>query len=208
MKTLIALLILLIICRPASAGIRPSFSPEHCSWKATDIVVVSEESDMNGEFNVLETLKGDLKSGDTILIPEMSEFKAKNNRLINTWWFKQEKDANSRYVSGDRMILFLRDVNKTALEPDNDEDTNVKTGASDTRWRSANPMGSEVKYSTVWVEDGQVYGFIQQINPGPSLLSDLGMTESKLRDQVSEVLRTQKAFYDVLAENSLAVRAE
>lgn len=60
---LTALLCLLIVSSSASAGIRPSFFLETSSWRATDIVVVAEEEQIDGVMKVLETLKGDLKPG-------------------------------------------------------------------------------------------------------------------------------------------------
>ena len=82
LSTLTLLLLLLVLSPSASAGIRPSFYAEECSWRATDIVVVSEGKKIDGIFEVLETWKGDLQPGETITIPEMAEFKAKDARLM------------------------------------------------------------------------------------------------------------------------------
>lgn len=59
-------------------------------------------------------------------------------------------------------------------------------------------MGQELKYSTVWIENGKVYGFVQLINPGPSVLYDLGITEADLKEEVSRVSRTEVGTYKSL----------
>ena len=53
------------------AGIRPSFSLDHSSWQATDIVsVLTTEED--GVFEVQESLKGDLRPGDNVSVKELA----------------------------------------------------------------------------------------------------------------------------------------
>src|SRR6185369_5181374 len=80
--TLTSLLFLLTVSSAASAGLRPSFDPDGCSWRATDIVVVTEGSQIDGNFKVLETWKGDLKPGQTIRVPELRSFQDQAARLI------------------------------------------------------------------------------------------------------------------------------
>lgn len=55
---------------PIEATIRPSFDLDGCSWNATHIVLV-QTTDKNGVFPVVESLKGDLKPGDLLEIPEL-----------------------------------------------------------------------------------------------------------------------------------------
>jgi hypothetical protein len=164
---LTALLCLLIVSSSASAGIRLSFFLEASSWRATDIVVVAEEEQIDGVMKVLETLNGDLKPGQVISIPELAEFKTKEARLIHTPW---ERGGSSAYVTGARMILFLRDATTTPADADEDESPGGETKSPSSRWKTAGLMGHEIKYSTVWIEKGKTYCFSQVINPGPSLL--------------------------------------
>lgn len=205
LPALTLVLLLLVLPPSASAGIRPSFSPEECSWRATDIVVVTEGQKIDGVFEVLETWKGDLKPGETIAIAEMAEFAPRDTRLIHTLdsWYNQEKQP-SEYVTGERMILFLRDAKKVPEEGDREN----KVNAGSSRWLAAHSMGSEMKYSTVWVEKGKINWFVQQINPGPSLLSKIGITETELKTEVSSVLSTQNSLNAVLAITDPALRAE
>ena len=204
LSTLTLVLLLLVLPPSASAGIRPSFFPEECSWRATDIVVVTEGKKIDGIFVVLETWKGDLQPGETITIPEMAEFKAKDARLIDKWnWLQKEKEP-PEYVTGERMILFLRDAKKVPEDLDRDKQGN-KTSS---RWISANSMGSEMKYSTVWVDKGKLNWFVQQINPGPSLLSRIKITEAELKSEVFSVLSIQNSLNAALAIADPALRAE
>jgi hypothetical protein len=191
-RILTSLFVVLVACSAALGGIRPSFLSEVCSWRATDIVVVTEGKEIDGVFTVLESLKGDLKPGQTIEIPEMAEFKSKDARLINGPWYEQQRGKPKEYVTGDRMILFLRDSAKSQLWSDEEQDekeSRPKTNAA--RWQTANLMGDEIKHSTVWIEKTQVYCFIQVINPGPSLLTKLDLTEEKLKQGVAEVISVQ-----------------
>ena len=55
---------------PSLAGIRPSFSLDYCSWHATDIVLV-EVTPKPDVFRVVETWKGDLKTGHLVTVPEL-----------------------------------------------------------------------------------------------------------------------------------------
>src|SRR5215510_14269429 len=111
MKTryiLTSFVVLLLAAMSAAAGIRPTFDPVGSSWRATDIVVVTEGKQIDGVFTILETWKGDLKPGATISISEMEEFKNKDARQVDKDWVS-EKGVPAVYVTGERMVLFLRD---------------------------------------------------------------------------------------------------
>ena len=56
----------------ALAAILPSFRPQESTWLATDIVVVTEGEKIDGVVQVIETLKGDLKPGATLTLPELA----------------------------------------------------------------------------------------------------------------------------------------
>ena len=206
--TLTSLLFLLTVSSAASAGLRPSFDPEGCSWRATDIVVVTEGSQIDGNFKVLETWKGDLKPGQMISVPELASFKDQAARLIySSAWYDTEHYGKPRYVSGERMILFLRDANKPH---DDTEDDTRRTRESDTNtgcWKPTNPVGTEMQYSTAWIENGKVYCFVQIMNPGESVLVSSG-TETELKTEVDCVVSTQASLNVALAITDVAARAE
>src|SRR5258708_20871521 len=158
-RMLSSLFVVLGACSAASGGIRPSFLSDTCSWRATDIVVVTEGKEIDGVFTILEILKGDLKVGATIKVPELAEFKAKDARSISGWLGQKQRTGEPQFVTGAKMILFLRDRTKLASNTDDDGDEYLKNRAREksARWQSANIMGDEVKYSTAWIEQGQVY---------------------------------------------------
>jgi hypothetical protein len=170
----------------AFAGIRPTFRPEDSSWRATDIIVVTEGKEIDGVVQVLETWKGDLKPGSTLKISELAEFKSKDIRLVDNHSFRENRGPDE-FVSGDRMILFLRDRTKVLAGPEDDDEQNavIEPERKPSRWSGANPMGDEVKYATVWIEGDKVYCFIQIMNPGPSLLCSTSMTEASLRKLIT-----------------------
>ena len=208
MRILATLLFLLAVSTTALAAIRPSFTSEGCSWRATDIVIVTEGSQIDGNFTVLETWKGDLKPGQTISVPELGQFKEKDARSIYSGpWVAKEGDGKPQYVSGERMILFLRDSNKAQDYLEVDE---WRTDGSDTttaRWKSTNPMGAQMKYSTAWIENGKVYCFVQIENPGDPVLISAG-TETELKTEVDCVISTRVSLNTALAIPDLAARAE
>src|ERR1700675_1677595 len=55
---------------PVDADIRPSFSLDGCSWRATHIVLVQTTPE-DGVFSVVESWKGDLKPGDSLNLLEL-----------------------------------------------------------------------------------------------------------------------------------------
>ena len=201
LKSLGCFLLLLAVASIARAGIRPSFLPEVCAWRATDIIVVTEGQEIDGVFTILETLKGDLKPGETLTIPEMAEFKSAEARLINQPWYEQQQRGKAKeYVTCNRMILFLRDSKKPQLWLDDDqEEEEGPAKKSPSRWQAANLMGDEIKYSAVWIEKDQVHCFIQEMNPGPSLLLKLGVSEDKLKKQLAEVINVQDGLKAAIA---------
>jgi len=205
--TITSVLFLLAVSSTALAGIRPSFSPEGCSWRATDIVVVTEGSQIDGDFTVIETWKGDLKPGETISVPELGQFKEKDARLIYSGPWSDKEDAQPRYVSGERMILFLRDARKAKNDPEDDDRQKGTSETGDPRWKSTNFMGTEMKYSTAWIENGKVYCFIQIMNPGDSVLVSLG-PETELKTEVDCVVSTQTSLNTALAITDVSARAE
>src|SRR6266508_1230362 len=95
------LVLLFLLCgnhSPVSAGIRPSFGIEVCSWNATHIVVATEGKTIDGVFRVLESWRGDLNPGDTIKIPELASFKPRSSRAVSEPW--AEPVNESGYVGG------------------------------------------------------------------------------------------------------------
>ncbi|HVE59693.1 MAG TPA: hypothetical protein VNB22_22975, partial [Pyrinomonadaceae bacterium] len=102
---ILGLLIFLFCISESNAGIRPSFSLEYSAWNATHIVIAAEGEEIDGKLQILEPLKGDLGAGETIFLNQLAELKTENSRQICEDW---NLKSSVKYVSGSRMILFLR----------------------------------------------------------------------------------------------------
>jgi hypothetical protein len=181
------LFVFLLCVSNVLAGIRPSFSLDACSWNATHIVIASEGEEIDGNLTVLESLKGDLGYGEIISIPAFAAFKEDSLRQVKEWG--SGTPLPSKYVSGARMILFLK-----------------KNPAAKAIWEAGDPF-KDFNVSVVWVEGMDTFAFIQTVNPGSSILVDYGQTEAKIKTRVSELTELKKALDDVLSIEDTAERA-
>jgi hypothetical protein len=172
---------------PALAGYQPSFHLESLAWQASDIALVSGDAGRAGKCLVIEAWKGKLKAGDTVTIPELAAFASDDSRAIHRWPREAATNLPTR-VSASRMCLFLR---KTA------------SGS----WGAADKTGG-MKTAVAWIEENQAYAFVQEMNPGPSLLVPLRLSEAEMKAQVSDVVQTQDALARTVAITSLSQRAE
>ncbi len=178
--------LLLVSTADATAAIMPSFSYESCSWKATHVVVVSEGDKIDGEVEVLESWKGDLKKGDLVSVPELAAFAPDKERVVSKGMFGRDKDKDlPASVSCSRMVLFL--VRKQE-KPDGDKPAKVT-------WLPA-PRWGGMKVSVAWVEGGKVFAFGQEINPGPQELLYWDTDERGLRKNVDAVVKAQATLTD------------
>ena len=173
------------------AAIIPSFSLKHSSTKATHIVVATEGDVIDGSLEIIESWKGDLQKHERIIIPELALFSSLESRRIDSFSKKQG------FVGGSRMILFL--VKSEAFsEAKSQMDKNAKIStkirwlpASHPEYRPVYAGGNELrdnvgrfKISVAWIENGELYAFVQLFNPGPLRLTRLnGMTEEKIRSK-------------------------
>jgi len=197
----IALTFILISVSQARAGIRPSFSLESSSWDATDIVVATEGKNIDGVLRVLETLKGDLATGDVIKIPELGSFKSESSRTVSKDWLPRGF-SSPFIVTGDRMVLFLRRESVALVK--NTEESVAHSSAS-IRWTPAG-FFKEFSVSVVWIEQGESFGFFQVMNPGPSVLIKFS-SETDLKSQALEVDDIQKSLRQAGAISDPAARA-
>lgn len=184
---LLILFVLLFFVTQLQAGIRPSFSLDYSAWNATHIVVATEGEEIDGNFRVLEPIKGDLGFGEIISIPNLADFKSEDSRQVKQW--HSAVPMPSKYVTGTRIILFLKQNAKSKV------------------WESADAY-NEFSTSVVWVEGNETFSFIQTINPGPSILVNLGQTESDIRNEVYKILEIENSLNSVLAIENLHKRAE
>jgi len=179
-------LALLFLVSSGTAGIRPSFSLDYSAWEATNIVIASEGEVIDGNFLVLESLKGNVLSGETIEIPELAKFESRSSRLVKLP-FGSKPDGPSQYVSGQRMILFLKRKGPTTKTGDAQRETTSPV------WRVAN-LFDEMNASVVWLEGDKSFAFHQFMNPGPSELVENGKSEAELRIRTLEVMQIRASF--------------
>lgn len=202
-----ALVFLFLLCGShslVSAGIRPSFDLETCSWNATHIVVVTEGKTIDGVFRVLESWKGDLYSGDTIKVPELASFKAPSSRAVSDAWYEEQKNNQGLFVTGERMVLFLKKVSSGSTSEAGDSGP---PSSASIRWKSSS-FYDEMNVSVVWIETEKAFGFVQVMNPGPSLLISLGLSEEELKNRALDIKDIQGSFLQTAAIADPAKRSE
>jgi hypothetical protein len=178
----------------ALGAIRPSFYLNACSWNATEIVVLAPMTQA-GTFKVLETLKGELTPGTPLELPGLipSQRGAAKLSELSNGDFDHPFESVPPVGENDRLIVFLR--RPSALPEDNQRpDLPVGTSA----WEPANLMG-DLRTSAVWIQDGVTYGFLQTINPGPTHLTMLRMSEAELRRSIQSVLLLRGAMDQAVA---------
>jgi len=190
-------LLLLFASGHLQAGIRPSFRLEATTWRATDIVVVTEGDVIDGNLNVVETWKGTLSPGDAVSIKELGEFATTESRTVKPpWSFKPEKEPPPVIVSGKKMVLFLR--RSLTSPPD---------GTNKPVWEPASPF-KDMNTSVVWVEGQAAYSFQQLMHPGPSELTVLNQPEARIKEIVGGLVHVQKTLDEVAAIPDAAKRAQ
>ena len=137
---LCALLILLTPCR-VFGGVRTSFMLDYSSWHATDIVVVTSLGD-DGNFEVLESWKGDLRPGAIMSIPDLAP---KPDSLPIDWYPRERLPGGKAWTEvpivlpGARIVLYLKDGAQSA----------DSTGKS-SHWLASNLFG-DMKASAAWI---------------------------------------------------------
>lgn len=172
----------------ALAAIRPSFYLSACSWNATDIVVLAP-TPQAGTFKVLETIEGELTPGALLALPGLTPPQGGATRLSELTADRQAHPFEDIPPVGqsDRLIVFLRRpgaLPEWSPRPDLPVET--------TGWESANFMGDDLRISAVWIQDGVTYAFRQTMNPGPSQLAMLLMSETELRKSIQSVIQLRK----------------
>jgi len=168
--------IFLFFVSESNAGMRPSFSLEYSAWSSTHILLAAEGAEIDGKLQILEPLKGDLGVGEIIFLNQLAEFKTENSRQIYEASDFINVNGSGKYVSGSRMILFLK----------KDQD-------SDEIWKPTD-LSKELKTSVMWIENDKAYAFAQIQNPGSSLLIDFGQTESEVKTRVFEIIQMRNSF--------------
>ena len=189
--TLVLLALAVVTAVPDRAhGLQaPSFDLDKCSWTASHIVVVTEGDKIDGDVEVLESWKGDLKKGDKLIIPELAAFAPEKERVVSPWLLRDKlAPGDATHVTCSRIILFLvkNGEKKGAVQP-----ARIKWGAAG--------MWQEMYASMVWIEKGQAYAFAQEMNPGGCLLHPWRKTEREVKHRVDQVINKQEELSKALS---------
>ena len=189
-RTLLIALPFLCLAPALRAEILPSFDVISASRYASHAVVVEDGK-------VVESWIGDLEPGKQLFPagtkpgPINVEYSFRGIGVVEE---EVERDLAKRglkkviAVSGKRMVRFLA--------PEKSES-----------WESTH-LNSRHEYNTVWIEDGQAFAIMQWINPGPSGLQPLNMTEAELKAAVQEINKVHHEIEPLLKDKDRAKRAE
>lgn len=169
------------------AGVRPSFMLDYSSWHSTDVVLVTATA-RGGEFEVIESWKGNLHSGDHVVIPELKP----NANAIPVGLYADDGLPREgvigteipKQLAGSQLLLFLKRVPPTAQ-------TAGGTQHTPPQWMPSS-LFNDMKSSVVWIDGSRLYRFVQTMNPGPSTLQPWTMPDGKLRERVTRSFRSSK----------------
>jgi hypothetical protein len=168
----------------ALGSIRPSFYLEACAWNATEILVLAPTT-RAGTFWVIETIKGELRPGASLELPGLIPTRADAAKLRDLLggFIDHPFEGIPPVGQSDRLIVFLR--RPGALPEYNPRpDLPVDT----TGWQPADLFG-DLRTSTVWIQDGVTYTFLQTMNPGPTRLAELGTSVADFRRGIQSALQ-------------------
>lgn len=138
---------------------------------------------VDGKGTVLETWKGNLKPGDMLALAPLQVPKDE----VISWRFRDKSKEDPERVTGARTVLFLK------------RQGNDLTPAS--RFGGMN-------VSVVWIEGVRLFAFRQVINPGPTRLVPLGLSEKELKAAVGKADSIKQAFTRAAAEADPEKRAK
>ena len=144
----------------------PDYFIEESTWEATDIVLLTEGSKINGLVNVVETWRGQLEVGEKLQIPDFEKISSEEFREIYGGFAVSDKSkAYPLTASGMHMILFLKDLPPSELnyiESDEGFSNNnftptplLKLDSSKGTLTPALPYG--IDHNIVWIEKDSAF---------------------------------------------------
>jgi hypothetical protein len=219
MRRVILFLILSFVILPSGvfAGIRPSFMLDSCTWNATHIVVVTEGDVIDGNLLVLESLKGDLRTGEIITLADFGNFNKAQLRQVGTEIvFENSSPETYHLTSGKRSPGTTFNPNASHVEAGLTKSITcsrfilfLKRDASGgtSNWKPAATSGGFF-VSAVWLESYGTFAFNQVMNPGPSELLPLKSSEEQIRGLVAEILKAKDSIGVALSISEKEKRAE
>jgi len=204
LKPIIAFAWCLLIAAPAfcSSPPSPSFNPVSSSWFSSHIVVARITKTLDGNFTVLESLKGDLKKDDSLWIPDLAIFAGEKQRRITG---DLGKKTALPPVTGQRLILFLRRM---------EYPWRIENGRRE-EWLAANRDGMFGSYpkttmdiSVAWIENDVVYARSTGSFSGGYSMQQFFPSEISAKESINEILAVRNQFDAVLAEKDTLKRTQ
>ncbi len=190
---------LALLAGSAQSMMGPTFNARFSIVQATHIVVATEGRRIDGKLKILESWKGDLLPGESIEIPELSQFTPTKARQVS----RLLGDDSGMVMSGKRMILFL--VKSQRAVPGDPKTTFAKwlpASYPDVRadiWPSRD-YTERMRISVAWNEDDVLYAFTHIFTTEPLELFPVG-EEKTIKQDVEKHLKRQQ---DLAALNAIA----
>lgn len=169
-------IVLSVICiaSEASGYPAPTFSVEDAAPRATHIVVATEGDEIDGQLTVIDSWKGDLKTNEVILVPEMKAWSPVDARkalgAYRGLYLALDPELVEHlptHVSCKRIVLFL-----------------IKKAD---RWKPASKTRL-MSMSAAWIEDRYVLTYVQHSNPGPLELCPCRDSADEFKATVAKVM--------------------
>lgn len=162
----VSLLILAFTTQGAFAKSDETSPLDDLAWLATD-VVLAVTTPTDGNFEVLESWKGNLLVGDEVIVPELRPGSdaipiANYPKSFTVAMRGGVSAAIPRQPVGSRLILFLKSRCRQS------EWLTTADGRPACVWEPLHPLLT-MKDSAVWIDDGHLFHFMS-FNPGPSFL--------------------------------------
>ena len=202
-----------LVAQSTLARLTQMFSPVFSPWYATHIVVVKTTT-IDGDFEVLESWKGDLSQGSRLIIPELipPPTSLPISRYPAQWTLRDQSGIAEQIPKqpvGSRLILFLK------------RNTSSQENGPKPKWSGSSGRSDKesLKISAVWIDGDRTLSFSQHFSTSdPLVLSALGeiskqerrfeeLSVEGLKQKVLEVVHLQEEVEVAAAEKDNRIRA-
>jgi hypothetical protein len=168
---------LCLITSTTLARLRPGFFLEYNTWQATDIILVKDDGDLRPRVKVVESWKGNLRPGDTIVVEGLLAAAAPKPKLDPD--IAPFPDA----VEGGYVVFFL------AHHPGG-----VRLGEADGTWTGV-VQGNEFLYtSAAFIREKVAHRFAAMgiTNFEPDTLVSTKLSDAQFKAEVDSILKVQE----------------
>ncbi|TND09501.1 MAG: hypothetical protein FD123_1092 [Bacteroidetes bacterium] len=199
------LFFLLAINVPAFADMAPEFDLSRLAWNATHILV-AKGTDHQKKFEIIESWKGELKTGAIISVPYLDDFEFSTND--KSAWNEENDLRIERNKQFNRVILFLRRNEQGQWQSAYFSSEEWKEYSGKAYGMTTNADKEYMKISMAWSEDTATFAFFQMMNPGPRMLSSCDKSEKEFKRYVLNIAARKNRFEQNRLISTLSVRAD